>query len=168
MSTVAVAMKRGEAAARIKWIVSPSTDLLWFTIGGGAAAYLVWALWRFTHVPLLLIVAVWAIVFDETHGFATISRTYFDSEERAKRGRWLWTSLAFFFAVGPALILVGPALAAPLSVAKTCSSVASPCSPCPASISDNPTRVLRVGFSGSSAAAFSNCCNARSGLWSAI
>jgi hypothetical protein len=61
------------------WIISERTDLLWFTLGGAASAYALWALWRFTHVPLLLLVAVWAIVFDETHGFATISRTYFDS-----------------------------------------------------------------------------------------
>jgi hypothetical protein len=57
-------------------------------------------------VPLILLVAVWAIVFDETHGFATISRTYFDAEERARRGRWLWGSLAFFLAVGPVMILL--------------------------------------------------------------
>ena len=75
-------------------------------LGRGGSAYAFWALWRFTHVPLLLLVAVWAIVFDETHGFATISRTYFDAEERARRGRWLWGSLAFFFTVGPVLILL--------------------------------------------------------------
>jgi hypothetical protein len=51
-------------------------------------------------------VAIWAILFDETHGFATISRTYFDAQERDRRGRWLWASLAFFFAVGPVLILL--------------------------------------------------------------
>jgi hypothetical protein len=107
MSTAAIAVNPAQAAPRAKWIVSPSTDLLWFTIGGVSAAYVFWALWRFTHVPLLLMVAIWAIVFDETHGFATISRTYFDAEERAKRGRWLWMSLAFFFAVGPALIIFG-------------------------------------------------------------
>ena len=65
-------------------------------MGGAASAYAFWALWRFTHVPLLLLVAVWAIVFDETHGFATISRTYFDAEERARRGRWLWGSIVLF------------------------------------------------------------------------
>lgn len=107
MSTVAATLPGVASTPRPKWIVSPSTDLAWFTIGGVASAYLFWALWRFTHVPLLLMVAVWAIVFDETHGFATISRTYFDAEERAKRGRWLWASLAFFFAVGPVLIIVG-------------------------------------------------------------
>lgn len=96
-----------ESAARARWIISDKTDLLWFSIGGAAAGYGFWALWRFTHVPLLLLVAIWAIVFDETHGFATISRTYFDAEERARRGRWLWISLAFFFAIGPVMIILG-------------------------------------------------------------
>ncbi len=88
------------------WIISAHTDLLWFTLGGAATTYLFWALWRYAHVPLLLLVAIWAIVFDETHGFATISRTYFDAEERARRGRWLWGSLAFFLLIGPVLILL--------------------------------------------------------------
>jgi hypothetical protein len=96
-----------QSTARPRWIISDKTDLLWFSVGGAAAGYLFWALWRFTHVPLLLLVAVWAIVFDETHGFATISRTYFDAEERAKRGRWLWRSLAFFLAIGPVMIILG-------------------------------------------------------------
>ncbi len=103
MATAAVSV---EEKREPRWIVSERADLLWFTVGGAAAAYLFWALWRFAHVPLLLLVAIWAIVFDETHGFATISRTYFDAEERAKRGRWLWGSLAFFFAIGPVLILL--------------------------------------------------------------
>jgi hypothetical protein len=90
-----------------KWIISGRADLLWFTVGGAASAYAFWGLWRFVHMPLLLLVAVWAIVFDETHGFATISRTYFDAEERKKRGRWLWGSLAFFMAIGPILIVLG-------------------------------------------------------------
>jgi hypothetical protein len=92
--------------AESHWIISKRTDLLWFTLGGAAAGYVFWALWRYTHVPLLLLVAIWAVVFDETHGYATISRTYFDSEELARRGRWLWRSLAFFFLIGPVLILL--------------------------------------------------------------
>src|SRR5690348_16711996 len=44
------------------WIVSPRVDLLWFTLGGAAVAYAFWALWRFAHAPLLLLVAIWAIV----------------------------------------------------------------------------------------------------------
>src|SRR5215472_19211063 len=95
------------APASSGWIVSERTDLLWFSVGGVAAAYTFWGLWRFAHAPLLLLVAIWAVVFDETHGFATISRTYFDAEERARRGPWLWGSLAFFAAIGPILILLG-------------------------------------------------------------
>jgi len=78
-----------EETVRPAWIVSARTDFLWFTAGGVASAYIFWALWRFTHVPLIVLVAVWAIVFDETHGFATISRTYLDAQERQRRGRWL-------------------------------------------------------------------------------
>jgi len=48
--------------------------------GWSGGAYAFWALWHYAQVPLLLLVAVWAIVFDETHGFATISRTYFDAD----------------------------------------------------------------------------------------
>jgi hypothetical protein len=103
MATATVAVP---AKPKTKWIVSERADLLWFTAGGAAASYIFWALWRFTHVPLLLLVAIWAIVFDETHGFATISRTYFDAEERARRGRWLWGSLAFFLVIGPVMILL--------------------------------------------------------------
>jgi len=107
MATATIAVQPAGTSTGAKWIVSERADLLWFTIGGVAAAYAFWALWRFTHVPLLLLVAIWAVVFDETHGFATISRTYFDAEERARRGRWLWRSLAFFFAIGPVLIVLG-------------------------------------------------------------
>lgn len=105
MATTAVEVP---ATARpASWIVSERTDLLWFTLGGAGTGYAFWALWKFAHVPMLLLVAIWAIVFDETHGFATISRTYFDAEERARRGRWLWGSLAFFLAIGPVMILLG-------------------------------------------------------------
>lgn len=106
MATTTTVAIPARAPTKPGWIVSPRTDVLWFTLGGAAAGYAFWAFWRFTHVPLLLLVAIWAIVFDETHGFATISRTYFDAEERARRGRWLWGSLAFFVAVGPVMILL--------------------------------------------------------------
>jgi hypothetical protein len=103
MATAAIGIRE---AARPAWIVSARADILWFTVGGAASAYIFWALWRFTHVPLILLVAIWAVIFDETHGFATISRTYLDSQERERRGRWLWGSLAFFLALGPVLILL--------------------------------------------------------------
>ena len=102
---MATAVLGVQEKVRPAWIVSGRADLLWFTVGGAASAYVFWALWRFTHVPLIVLVAIWAVVFDETHGFATISRTYLDAQERQRRGRWLWWSLAFFVVVGPILIL---------------------------------------------------------------
>lgn len=72
---MATAIMDVQSRSKTGWIVSPRTDLLWFTLGGEAAGYAFWTLWRFARVPLLLLAAVWAFVFDETHGFATISRT---------------------------------------------------------------------------------------------
>jgi hypothetical protein len=95
------------ATTKPRWIISSKTDLAWFTLGGVSASYIFWAVWRYSGIPLILLVAIWGIVFDETHGFATISRTYLDSEERDRRGRWLWASLIFFFTIGPVLILLG-------------------------------------------------------------
>ena len=103
MATATIGVQEG---VRPSWIVSARADILWFTVGGAASAYIFWALWRFTHVPLIVLVGIWAVIFDETHGFATISRTYLDAEERKRRGRWLWGSLAFFVAIGPILILL--------------------------------------------------------------
>ncbi len=103
MATAAVGL---EKTSRPSWIVSARADILWFSVGGAVAAYSFWLLWRFTHIPLIVLVGIWAIIFDETHGFATISRTYLDAEERQRRGRWLWGSLAFFVAIGPILIVL--------------------------------------------------------------
>jgi hypothetical protein len=103
MATATMALQE---KAHPGWIVSPRADLLWFTLGAAASSYIFWMLWRFLHVPLIVLVAIWSFVFDETHGFATISRTYLDADERQRRGPWLWGSLAFFLAVGPVLILL--------------------------------------------------------------
>lgn len=88
-----------------RWIINAPEDLVWF-IGSAAAGYAFWALWHYTHIPLAWLVAVWAVFFDETHGYATWSRTVIDREERARRGRMFWKSFLFFFAFGPVLILL--------------------------------------------------------------
>jgi hypothetical protein len=92
-------------AISARWIISARDDLIWF-IGSVAASYLLLALYLSGAVPLLYMVAIWAIFIDAPHVFATFSRTYFDRTERHRRRRLLWGSL-LFFAAGPLLVLAG-------------------------------------------------------------
>src|SRR5919205_1381083 len=92
-------------ALSVRWLISAREDLVWF-IGSVASSYLLFALYVGGLVPLVPMVAAWAILVDAPHVFATFSRTYFDREERRARGRLLWWSL-LFFAVGPAAVLAG-------------------------------------------------------------
>ncbi|HZE62933.1 MAG TPA: hypothetical protein VE056_03600 [Pyrinomonadaceae bacterium] len=57
-------------------------------------------------LPLIPMVALWAILIDAPHVFGTFSRTYFDRAERRNRARLLWGSL-LFFVVGPIMVLAG-------------------------------------------------------------
>src|ERR671916_2271139 len=92
-------------ALSLRWIISGREDLVWF-IGSVASSYALFALYVGGVVPLVPMVAAWAILIDAPHVFGTFSRTYFDREERRARGRLLWGSLAFF-AVGPLMVLAG-------------------------------------------------------------
>jgi hypothetical protein len=89
----------------VRWIISARDDLVWF-IGSVVSSYALFALYVGGIVPLVPMVAAWAILIDAPHVFGTFSRTYFDREERRARARLLWGSLAFF-AVGPLLVLAG-------------------------------------------------------------
>ena len=75
-------------------------------ISAVASSYALFALYVGGVVPLIPMVAAWAILVDAPHVFATFTRTYFDREERRTRGRLLWWSL-LFFAAGPAAVLLG-------------------------------------------------------------
>ncbi|HEV2880522.1 MAG TPA: hypothetical protein VGX24_04385 [Pyrinomonadaceae bacterium] len=103
------AQKKEEAAARaavsVRWIIGARDDLVWF-IGSVVSSYALFALYVGGIVPLVPMVAAWAILIDAPHVFGTFSRTYFDREERHARGRLLWGSLAFF-AVGPVMVVAG-------------------------------------------------------------
>jgi hypothetical protein len=101
-STITTAQTR---AVSLRWIISARDDLVWF-IGSVAASYALFALYVGGIVPLIPMVAAWAILIDAPHVFGTFSRTYFDREERQARGRLLWGSLAFF-AVGPLMVVAG-------------------------------------------------------------
>jgi hypothetical protein len=92
-------------AVSLRWIISAREDLVWF-IGSVLTSYALFALYVSGLVPLVPMVAAWAVLVDAPHVFATFSRTYFDREERRARGRLLWWSLAFF-AAGPLAVLAG-------------------------------------------------------------
>ncbi|HYP02696.1 MAG TPA: hypothetical protein VER76_21090, partial [Pyrinomonadaceae bacterium] len=93
------------SALSVRWLISARDDLVWF-IGSVISSYALLALYVGGVVPLLPMVAAWAILIDAPHVFGTFSRTYFDREERQNRKRLLWGSLAFF-AVGPLMVLAG-------------------------------------------------------------
>jgi len=87
------------------WIISAREDLVWF-IGSVASSYALLALYVAGVLPLLPLVAAWAILIDAPHVFGTFSRTYFDRSEWKLRRRLLLGSLLFFI-VGPLMVLAG-------------------------------------------------------------
>ncbi len=95
-------------AVSLRWIISARDDLVWF-IGSVVSSYILLVLYLGNLVPLIPLVALWAIFIDAPHVFGTFSRTYFDKNERRNRGRLLWGSL-LFFAVGPLTVLSGASL----------------------------------------------------------
>src|SRR6266487_681675 len=86
----------------LRWIINAREDLIWF-IGSVASSYALLILYTTGVLPLIPMVAGWAILIDAPHVFGTFSRTYFDREERRNRPRLLWGSLSFFV-VGPLLV----------------------------------------------------------------
>src|SRR5688572_15871251 len=92
----------------LRWIISARDDLVWF-IGSVASSYALLILYVAGVLPLVPMVALWAILIDAPHVFGTFSRTYFDRTERRNRSRLLWGSL-LFFAVGPVMVLAGAGL----------------------------------------------------------
>jgi uncharacterized membrane protein len=95
-------------ALSVRWIISARDDLVWL-IGSVASSYLLLFLYVKGILPLVPMVAAWAILIDAPHVFGTFSRTYFDRTERQNRSRLLWSSL-LFFAVGPVMVFVGAGL----------------------------------------------------------
>jgi len=106
MAATADALEQTQAAAiSLRWIISARDDLVWF-IGSVITSYALLILYVSGIVPLLPLVAAWAILIDAPHVFGTFSRTYFDRTERQNRARLLWGSL-LFFVVGPVMVLSG-------------------------------------------------------------
>src|SRR5215210_2113050 len=93
------------SAISLRWIIGARDDLIWF-IGSVVSSYALLFLYVSGVLPLLPMVALWAVLIDAPHVFGTFSRTYFDRAERQNRGRLLWGSL-LFFAVGPIMVFAG-------------------------------------------------------------
>ncbi len=100
-ATNVVAQARSQAIS-LRWIISAREDLVWF-IGSVASSYALLFLYVQGLIPLVPMVALWAILIDAPHVFGTYSRTYFDRTERRNRSRLLWGSLLFFI-VGPVMV----------------------------------------------------------------
>jgi hypothetical protein len=92
----------------MRWIVSPSFDLIWF-IGGAATGYGMLALHAVFGLDMVAVWFAWFVLLDSPHFFATWSRTYLDREEWRTRGRLLTASLAWFL-VPPLVLLLSFAL----------------------------------------------------------
>src|SRR5213080_1654111 len=92
-------------AISLRWIINSREDLLWF-IGSVASSYALLVLYVTGIVPLIPMVAGWAILIDAPHVFGTFSRTYFDASEWRARKRLMLGSL-LFFVVGPVMVLLG-------------------------------------------------------------
>src|ERR1041385_7770892 len=92
-------------AISVRWIINAREDLIWF-IGSVASSYLLLVLYVTGILPLIPMVASWAILIDAPHVFGTFSRTYFDKSEWKTRKRLMLGSLLFFI-LGPVLVLAG-------------------------------------------------------------
>src|SRR6266536_1584639 len=92
-------------AISLRWIINAREDLIWF-VGSVASSYALLILYVIGALPLIPMVAGWAILIDAPHVFGTFSRTYFDRSEWKTRKRLLLGSLLFFI-VCPSMVLFG-------------------------------------------------------------
>jgi hypothetical protein len=101
----AIVEREKPRALSLRWIINAREDLIWF-IGSVASSYLLLILYVTGVLPLIPMVAGWAILIDAPHVFGTFSRTYFDKSEWKTRRRLMLGSL-LFFVIGPAMVLLG-------------------------------------------------------------
>ena len=106
MAAAAVTNAPPGAPVRFPWIISRGVDLT-LVIGSAGAGYAYLIAYTALHVPISLLWWLWSVGFDGTHIFGTASRTFFDREARSRHRTLLYGSLAFFFALGPVMVLAG-------------------------------------------------------------
>jgi hypothetical protein len=106
MATVSQAITAASSRAlSVRWIISAHDDLIWF-IGSVLSSYALLFLYVNGLLPLIPMVAAWAILIDAPHVFGTFSRTYFDRTEWQNR-KWLLIGSLAFFVIGPVMVLLG-------------------------------------------------------------
>jgi hypothetical protein len=89
-----------------QWIISRNQDLSWF-IGMAAISYLALGLMA-AGFPVILISMIWIVGIDGPHVVATVTRTYFDREER-RRLAWFLCIILPLMLAGPAMLWLGQA-----------------------------------------------------------
>lgn len=87
-----------------RWIISKHDDLVWF-IGTALVGYLALVLIS-VGVSLTLLTAIWLLGVDGPHVTGTVTRTYFDKQERRRLGWLLWALVPLLF-LGPLAVLAG-------------------------------------------------------------
>ena len=100
-----------------RWIINRNVDLA-LVIFSALAGYAYLGLYLLLHIPITYLWWFWSVGFDGTHVFAMASRTFFDREARRQHRKLFFGSLAFFFSLGPALVLLGwmPVLVAIIAI----------------------------------------------------
>jgi|SRR5579883_371528 len=91
---------------RTNWIISRRDDLTWF-IGPAAISYIAYGLMA-SGFPITLIYLIWLVGIDGPHVIATVTRTYFDKQERKRLGWFLWIIVPLTLA-GPLMVWAGQA-----------------------------------------------------------
>jgi len=91
---------------RTNWIISRREDLTWF-IGSAVVSYAAYASMA-AGFPITLIYLIWLIGIDGPHVLATVTRTYFDKQERRRLGWFLWIIVPYTLA-GPVMVGLGQA-----------------------------------------------------------
>ena len=110
MSTVAITPSLPQGiqiqSVSTKWIISRRDDLVWF-IGSASISYLALGLMA-VGFPITLIYLIWLVGVDGPHVIATVTRTYFDKQERKRLGWFLWIIVPLMVG-GPVMVWFGQA-----------------------------------------------------------
>src|SRR6185503_19955792 len=104
-ATTETIQTRPHRAISLRWIINARQDLIWF-VGSVASSYALLVLYVTGVLPLIPMMAGWAILIDAPHVFGTFSRTYFDTSEWKTRKRLMLGSLLLFL-IGPVMVLAG-------------------------------------------------------------